>query len=212
MFIQQTRVQTILFMLGVSLSLFVSINFATTANLEHDKNSIETESEATFQIEPDMMCGPRCLWQIARAYHKNPTLNGIAYKAGTTSTGGTTLKGMVRAGQDLGLNAIVVKTNLASLAARDVPVAILLLKINKINHYVILDSIKKGSVSIIDGAARKTINSDDLKRIWSGYAILLGDFQENKLVPAWSMCLAGICLLCVAGALLLKRLLSAAAV
>jgi len=76
---------------------------------EHETVHNSDEKAAMFRL--DTMCGPNCIWQIARAYGKDYSLKDIAQFAGTNAIRGTTVKGLVEACRKIGLPAKAVKTN-----------------------------------------------------------------------------------------------------
>jgi ABC-type bacteriocin/lantibiotic exporter with double-glycine peptidase domain len=122
--------------------------------------------------EPDVMCGPNCLWQISHAFGKSYSLGAIKHMAGTTLTGGTTIDGMLNATRAMGLRAVAVKTDLAMLA-RDPRTAILLLQFDYGNHYVILDQVGKSGVRLLDADRFRFMSTQEFASLWDGHAILI---------------------------------------
>jgi hypothetical protein len=139
-----------------------------------EPNEIDrSNSIGGFSSEPDMMCGPNCLWQISRAFGKSYSLGAVKYMTGMTIKDGTTVAGILDAAQAMGLKAIAVKTDVAALA-RDRRPAILLLRLVHGNHYVILDKAGENSIRLLDADKFRSLSKDDLASIWDGYAILIG--------------------------------------
>lgn len=126
----------------------------------------------------DTMCGPNCLWQIATVYGKDCSPRDIAEFAGTRGVRGTTVNGMVQACKKIGLPAKAVRATLAELAG-DPRVAILLLETDKLMHYVILDRIGDSKVRLLNAAEFREIPVSELKSVWKGVAILIGDPPDS---------------------------------
>jgi ABC-type bacteriocin/lantibiotic exporter with double-glycine peptidase domain len=120
------------------------------------------------------VCGPNCLWQVAKACGVECSLNEIATSAGTDSFRGTTVEGMLRACRQIGLPAAAVRTGLENVAA-DPRVAILLLNADRFAHYAILDSVGQQNVRLLDGSQFRELPIHGLKDVWTGVAILVGD-------------------------------------
>jgi hypothetical protein len=120
------------------------------------------------------MCGPNCLWQVARAYGQERSLQDIAASAGTDPFRGTTLEGMLRACRQMGLPAEAVRTRLDKVTA-DPRVAVLLLNADNLAHYAILDAAGEQSVRLLDGSQFREMPVGKLKDLWTGVALLIGD-------------------------------------
>jgi hypothetical protein len=131
---------------------------------ERDKRRV------TFRL--NSLCGPTCLWQVARALGKECSLQEVGIYADTSLCGGATVEGMLKACAKLGLPAQAVRTTVDKLAD-DPRVPILLLKSDNLTHYVILDSIREHEVRLLDGAQFRTMAPDELKSLWTGVAILI---------------------------------------
>ena len=123
------------------------------------------------------MCGPNCLWQVARLFGKNVELSQMAYSCNVIDQRQASLWDLVETAKGLGLDAVAVKTNCRGL--REEPrVAILHIFVDigteLCGHYVLLDSITENHVRIVDG--RRLINMDVgvFKSHWDGYAVLIG--------------------------------------
>jgi ABC-type bacteriocin/lantibiotic exporter with double-glycine peptidase domain len=145
---------------------------------ERDADSRSRAQNAMFRL--DTMCGPNCVWQLARVFGKDCTPKDIAEFAGTNTVSGTTIKGLVEACKKIGIPAEPVRTNLKSLAM-DSRVAILLLETSDIMHYVILDSIGEGEVCLLDADKFRNLSFKELKSMWDGYAILIGNHKDHQL-------------------------------
>lgn len=147
---------------------------SVSCSAEHDTTSRSSAEPGVFRL--NTMCGPNCVWQIARASGKDCSPRDMAESAGTNPFRGTTVQGLVEAARKIGLQAKAVKTNIKVLA-QDPPVAILLLTVKKVKHYVILDKTENGNVRLLDGDGFRNISVHQLESIWEGYAILIGDHE-----------------------------------
>jgi hypothetical protein len=133
----------------------------------------ELSPENPLGFDINVMCGPCCLWQIARVYGKACSLDAIRSKAQTDPREGTTMRGMIEAAHEIGLEAAGVKMNIRTLT-QDPRTAVLLLNVGGNGHYVILDRIANDRVRLLDGPKFRDLSVDQLKSLWDGYAILIG--------------------------------------
>ncbi len=145
--------------------------------VDQDTCSVLDTKSVMFRL--DTMCGPNCLWQIARVYGKDYSLKDIAEFAGTHTIHGTTVKGMKQACQHIGLPAEAIRTTMEVLA-NDQRVAILLLNVNDLMHYVILDHIGDSEVRLLDATVFREMTIHELESIWTGVVILVGDPPINR--------------------------------
>ena len=125
----------------------------------------------------DSMCGPYCLWQIARAFGKDYSVNSIMKMADTSAIEGTTIDAMVRTIREIGLFAVPVKTRIGALA-QDPSVAILLLHYDNCRHYVILDKVEEDYIRVLDGSEFRDITLQELKSLWRGHAMLISNKDQ----------------------------------
>lgn len=130
-------------------------------------------------IELDTMCGPNCLYQIARAYGKETSPDKIARLAETNAYQGTTVEGMLDACEALSLPAVAVRTNLKVLS-KDRRVAVLLLDVGELRHYVILDEVGQRTVRLLDATVFHNVSVDDFLSMWTGVAVLIGKTPPRK--------------------------------
>jgi len=141
------------------------------ADQEANSNTVQT-----FSFD-DPMCGPKCLWQVARLFGKQYSLGAVANLSDMDHKKGTTIHGLINGANSMGLKAQAVQTNLKNLA-NESRVAILLLGKNvdkgKVGHFVLLDKINGESVSIIDGSRVRKLPYGEFASVWSGYAVLIG--------------------------------------
>ncbi len=165
------HISFILFLFTVAYSNTVSDSSKNIASPSHSNSDV---------LRLDTMCGPNCLWQIAKAFGKDCTPLDIAKYAGTDVYRGTNIKGLLEACKRIGLPAEAVQTDLKRLN-EDPRVAVLLLNTGKLNHFVILDKINDSKVRLLDSTRFREMSFNDLKSIWDGYAILVGRSNINQL-------------------------------
>ena len=170
----------LLYTIYVLTQLLLSVH--TLQGSEKHNLSDDFSNQSDIQLlwkQAEVMCGPQSLWQIAHVYGRKESLNTVATMAGTHLQYGTTVKGMVEAAEKMGLQATVMKTNVNALS-QDQRVAILLLTKRTINHYVILDKIENDSVRLLDGIKFIDLSIKELKSIWDGYTIFIGNKGHHR--------------------------------
>lgn len=99
--------------------------------------------------------------------------------SGMTIEKGTSLFGMVKAAQEMGLQAEAVKTNIKTLK-KDSRIVVLLLSFTDFNHYVILDKMENRKVRLLDGGKFRNLTIGELESIWKGYAIFIGKGKNRQ--------------------------------
>ena len=75
----------------------------------------EPKSENVSSVFPNPMCGPNCLWMVARLFGKDISLLRITQLCGIYDKQQASLKDMVIAANKIGLEAIAVKLNYKTL-------------------------------------------------------------------------------------------------
>jgi ATP-binding cassette subfamily B protein len=113
-------------------------------------------------------CGAACLAMVCRHFGHDVSMNFIRQAIGT-SVDGTTLRGLQRGGEEVGIAIRAVKSSPA--AARDLPLPAILHWGG--NHWVVLYAVDGDEVRVADPAlGRRRLGRDELAREWSGYAAL----------------------------------------
>ena len=131
-----------------------------------------------FQTAPNT-CGPAALLSICEFYGIKTTEQAIATLAGTTPTG-TSLHGLARAADSLGLKATGMELSLEELKGAKTP---LIAHLNG-GHFVVVVSVHKGELTVIDPAKGvKSVAAVDFcrnasshlatRKGWQGYVLLL---------------------------------------
>jgi cytochrome c-type biogenesis protein CcmH/NrfG len=103
---------------------------------------------------------------------------------GFTKERGTSLKGIIEGARSLGLKAEAVNTNLAGLVKQP-RIAILVLQPRgsdpRHGRAVILDSLEKGEISVLDGSTLSNMTLEQFRDVWGGgLAVLVGLDGRNK--------------------------------
>ena len=121
--------------------------------------------------ESNLMCGPNCLWLVAKSYNINTTLAKLRYFAKTNPYRGTNVDGMLRALKEIGLEPLLIRTDWAGLKKILHP-AILFVGQPSGGHYVFLEKIQPNFIRIIDAPRRKTWTQKQFMSRFTGYAIV----------------------------------------
>lgn len=119
-------------------------------------------------------CGVACLASISAYYGHLRPVSRIRAEAGTDKNG-TTLLGLVKAAEKIGLIASPVKVEDKTLINEDAP-AIAHLKIRDIwFHFVVIYSVNKTEVTIMDPSKGKVekVSIEEFKNNWTGILLLL---------------------------------------
>jgi ABC-type bacteriocin/lantibiotic exporter with double-glycine peptidase domain/CRP-like cAMP-binding protein len=135
----------------------------------------------------EMDCGAACVAIICRAFGENVSMTSIRAAVGT-STDGTTLRGLVRGGDEIGLKMRAIKSSPDRLASLPLPAIIHW----KGNHWVVLYRVRDERLSLADPAGGlRSVAAAELSSNWSGYAALaqpterLADAPRGRLDLRW---------------------------
>lgn len=143
----------------------------------------EPKSENVSSVFPNPMCGPNCLWMVARLFGKDISLLRITQLCGVYDKTQASLKDMVFAANKIGLEAIAVKLNYKTLCkeTRIAIVHILVDRDSQMNgHYVLLDSATEDKVTYADDGRIVSRNVGQFLKVWDGYAVLIGPNSERN--------------------------------
>ncbi len=157
----------------------------------HEKPYAKLESSQTRKIPVHFQsasntCGPAVLLSICEFYVIKTTEQEIATLAGTTPTG-TSLHGLARATDSLGLKATGMELSLEELMGAKTP---LIAHLNG-GHLVVVVSVHKGQLTVIDPAKGvKSVAAVDFHRNasshlatrkgWQGYVLLLEPLSLSR--------------------------------
>lgn len=130
----------------------------------------------------EMDCGAACLGMIARFYGHKVSMPYIRQEAGT-SVAGTTLRGLRRGASSIGLELQPVRMSPERLDDAPLPAIMHW----EGNHWVVLTSVGKSSVTIADPATgARQLTRDEFTGSWTGYAALVTPTAELAEAPAAS--------------------------
>ena len=115
-----------------------------------------------------MDCGVSCVATLCRYYGYNVSMPAIRTAVGT-ALDGTSLRGIIRGGAEIGIEFRAIKTSLDRLARMPLPV---ILHWGG-NHWVVLYELKRGRARIADPAVGlRAVTEGQLAESWSGYVAI----------------------------------------
>ena len=127
----------------------------------------------------EMDCGAACLAIVARAFGHDVSITTIRQAAGT-STDGTSLSGVLRGGDEIGLRMRAIKSSPDRVDALPLPAIIHW----KGNHWVVLYDVSGDQLRISDPArGRRRVPRAELTEHWSGYAALAQPTERLAQAP-----------------------------
>jgi ATP-binding cassette subfamily B protein len=131
-----------------------------------------------FQLD-EMDCGAACLAMICRHFGRAVGLSTIR-EAVHTSTDGTTLAGITRGAEEIGLTARSVRASKSRLDELQLPAVVHW----EGNHWVVVYRVEEGHVRVADPARglRRVPREEFLGR-WSGYASIVGATERLAEMP-----------------------------
>ena len=118
-------------------------------------------------------CGPACIASVA-AWHKSYiTVARIRQIAGTDKQG-TSALGLVRAFESIGMSAKGIRCKADHLDQIPFPAIAHMVLRNKLQHYVVIYSVSKRKVRIMDPATGRIENMsrEEFEMLWSGVLII----------------------------------------
>ena len=120
--------------------------------------------------EPDLMCGPNCLWQVAYMYGRTCTLSEVRRFVGTRPETGTSVEGIVQASAQMGLSATAARCDLSTIRSHPGPVILYFdaVKPARTGHFVVLSQVGPDHVRVLDGKATREFPLDNLGQSWLG--------------------------------------------
>ncbi len=134
-----------------------------------------------------MDCGAACLAMVCRGFGHDVSLGAIRYAAGT-STDGTSLRGLKRGGEEIGLRVRTVKSSADRLDVLPMPAIVHW----GADHWVVLYRVEGDRVRIADPAkGLRRIARAELEKEWTGFAALcapterLADAPQSGLDLRW---------------------------
>jgi HlyB family type I secretion system ABC transporter len=119
--------------------------------------------------QSQMDCGVTCLVMVGLYWGKRLSLNQLRDMA-NVSRHGTTLRGLIAAAEQTGLNVRPVKGGLEGLIQQKLPA----IAHWEGNHYIVVNAINRRHVYVSDPQiGRKRLTHDEFKAGWTGYTLLL---------------------------------------
>lgn len=132
-----------------------------------------------FLEQPDEKdCGPTCLAMLSKYWGKNVSIAKIREYT-KTDLYGTNILGMIQGGKKIGLDIEGFKAeSFDDLYKISTPFIIHVVKDNQLEHFVIIEKIKKDKVYIIDPAYGRSVQSqEELLKSWSKVVLTV---EKNK--------------------------------
>ena len=115
-----------------------------------------------------MDCGAACLSMVCRGFGHNVSMTAIRQAVGT-GTEGTSLRGLTRGGEEIGLNMRAIKSSGDRID--DLPLPAICHWDG--NHWVVIYGVEGKRVRIADpGRGLRNLGRGELQEHWSGYAAL----------------------------------------
>ncbi|MEA2169063.1 MAG: ATP-binding cassette, subfamily bacterial, partial [Solirubrobacteraceae bacterium] len=134
-----------------------------------------------------MDCGAACVATLCRHFGHDVSLPAVRAAVGT-QLDGTSLRGIMRGGAEIGIEFRAIKSSPERLAALPKP---LILHWGG-NHWVVLHELRNGRARIADPAlGLRTVSADQVAAEWSGYAAIptptsrLADAPRGGLTLGW---------------------------
>ncbi|RNA62835.1 peptidase domain-containing ABC transporter [Chryseobacterium nematophagum] len=128
-------------------------------------------------------CGAACLASVAAYYGRRMPIAKIRQIC-HTDTRGTNVLGMVQGLEEIGFNAKGVKGGVDALSQIPLPAIAHVIVNNHLHHYVVIYSVSKDKVSVMDPGYGKMqeYNIKEFSDIWTGVLILLepNEYFEQK--------------------------------
>jgi ABC-type bacteriocin/lantibiotic exporter with double-glycine peptidase domain/CRP-like cAMP-binding protein len=132
-------------------------------------------------------CGAACVAMLCRAFGHRVSMTFIRSAVGTSEQG-TTLRGIQRGGEKVGLEIKALKSSVRHLA--DLPLPAIIHWDG--NHWIVLYRVERDRVRVADpGRGLRTIPMPEVQERWSGYVATarptprLAEAPREKLQVAW---------------------------
>ena len=140
-----------------------------------------------FQLD-EMDCGAACLAMVCRHYGRAVPVSHIREIAHTT-TRGTTLNGITRAAEELGLEARSIRASKSRLDELPLPAIVHW----QGEHWVVLYRLDKGSVRVADPeSGLRKYSRERFLESWTGYASVIAYGEGLEQMPVQKVSLGWI--------------------
>ncbi len=126
-----------------------------------------------------MDCGAACVAMLCRGFGHDVSMTSIRYAVGT-STDGTTLRGLIRGGEEIGLAMRPIKSSPDRIDMLPLPAIVHW----QGNHWIVLHRIDGDKLRVADpGRGLRTVTRAELEEKWSGYAALAAPTERLAQAP-----------------------------
>ena len=126
-----------------------------------------------------MDCGAACVEMLCRSFGHDVSMASIRYAVGT-STDGTTLRGLIRGGDEIGLAMRPIKSSPDRVDTLPLPAIVHW----QGNHWIVLYRIDGDRLRVADpGRGLRTVSRAELEEKWSGYAALAAPTERLAQAP-----------------------------
>ncbi|MGW7931655.1 peptidase domain-containing ABC transporter [Staphylococcus xylosus] len=141
-------------------------------------------------------CGPVCLAMIAQYYGKKTTVSRIR-EWSKTDKEGTTLFGLIKGGEHLGIELTGVRADtISDIEKKDLPMIAHIKNEQGYMHFIIIEGISKGKLHIIDPAkGKEKLSICDFEESWTGILLLVRNnpsFNFSQNLPSKSKLMISI--------------------
>lgn len=131
-----------------------------------------------YQLD-EMDCGVACVAMVCRYFGRAVARSHIRIAVGT-SVDGTSLRGIQRGGEFVGLDVKPVRASRSRLDQMPLPAIVHLDQ----NHWVVLHRVEADRVAVVDPAAgRRRLDREKFLKRWSGYAALVRPTERLQEAP-----------------------------
>lgn len=126
-------------------------------------------------------CGAACLASIGNHYNVNLPIARIRQYANTDKRG-TNVLGIIEAAEKMGFTAKGVKGGIDALDKIPLPAIAHIIVKQQLHHYVVIYSVSKGKVEVMDPALGKMeiYTIEEFQKIWTGVLILFAPNDDFK--------------------------------
>lgn len=127
----------------------------------------------------EMDCGAACIGMVARYYGRNVSLTRIRQESGV-SVNGTTLRGLQRGGQAIGIETKAYRVSPENVASISLPAIVHW----EGNHWVVLYEVDGASARIGDPAQGiRHLSRSEFDDAWTGFAAVMVPTPDLALAP-----------------------------
>ncbi len=127
----------------------------------------------------EMDCGAACIAMLCRRFGHDVSMASIRTAVGT-DVSGTTLSGLIRGGEEVGLSMRAIKSSIDRLDALPLPAVLHW----EGNHWLIVSRVAGDRVHLVDPArGPRTVKREQVAEKWSGYTALASPTEALAAAP-----------------------------